>query len=130
MFYIFRFKTINTNLSSNSTRDLTYVFACERILAFSFVFFLLEIFAPTVVAHNGGHAGADNRQRLETAGPEHVPGVREENRSDQRCLLQILQGHHTRGLRPGGQNTEPWFPGSHQGPTDTRPETGSHHFHP
>lgn len=83
-----------------------------------------------VAAYCGRHAGAHNRKRLENAGAEYVQDVREKNRPDQRGLLQILQGHHTRGLRARGQNPKSSFPGPHQRSTYTGPEAGSDHFHP
>lgn len=86
-------------------------------------------FAATVVAHYGGHAGAHHRRRLENAGAEHVQGVREEDRPDQRGLLQVLQGYHTCGLRARGQDTELAFPGPDQGPAHTGPEAGPDHVH-
>jgi len=58
-----------------------------------------------------------------------VQGVREENRSDQRSLLQVLQGHHSRGLRARGKNTKFQFFGTHQRPAHTRPQAGFDHVH-
>lgn len=83
--------------------------------------FSVLICRPSAAAHHRRHPGAYNRQRLENAGAEHVQGVREEDRSDQRSLLQVLQRHHSSGWRARGKNTKFQFFGTDQRPAHTRP---------
>lgn len=59
-----------------------------------------------------------------------MQGVSEKNRPYQRGVLQVLQGHHTRGLRARGKNTQFSFSGPGQRSADTGPETGLDHVHP
>lgn len=89
-------------------------FPTSRLREYSIVILLsilISRFTDAAAAHHRGHPGAYNRQRLENVGAEHVQDVRQENRSDQWSILQILQGHHSRGLCTCRQNTKFQFSG-------------------
>lgn len=75
----------------------------------------------TAAAHHGRHARADRRGRLEDAGPEHVQHVREEDRPDQRGVLQVLQRRGARGQRAGGQDAKPGLSGTRRRPARAGP---------
>jgi len=78
-------------LGANITLPREFLARCLGEYTIMILFSILICrFVDAAAAHHGGHPGAHNRQRLENVGTEHVQDIREENRSNQRSILQIL----------------------------------------